>query len=296
MEINNSTVQTSYQGKDPTADSLDGKASASSSTDGRGGLWNRLQNGAALAAASTLANSALVTPLQNATATFRNNPQILQVAIETCKRPYAELPAMATAQAARNLASLGLYPLLKTEATAVFQDPAQASLAAGALSGALAGTLKTPMKYFKVSLPHDDKTLFEFRRQLPPGNTIRSYFKGATTNAMQEGIGLGSYFYTAERLRAQMKDCEHDTAASRFSKDALAGGIAGIVGMLVQAPLQMVSDLRQQAASNRSNLKAASEILAKEGGKGFFKGIGGKLAPAFVAGAALKVLAERLTN
>ena len=247
----------------------------------------------------------------------------------------------ATAKEVVAAASSSSFPTTTTtEATTTMSHHLLRDLAAGGVAGSAGVVVGHPFDSIKVrmqnttaaavvsasssssflslvpsSSPSSSTTTTGGTRALRHRNYLRGAWAGLSAPLAAASIVNASVFLTYglstrtwDGLRCSLEDDDDDghssSSSSSFSRNAMCGGIAGIVSSLVVCPVDLVKTRMQNAnviaaaassasvgsssssSSSSSSLRVAREILGNHGVAGLYRGLGATVArqcPGFVA-------------
>jgi solute carrier family 25 carnitine/acylcarnitine transporter 20/29 len=228
------------------------------------------------------------------------------------------------------------YPTTTTEATTTMSHHLLRDLAAGGIAGSAGVVVGHPFDSIKVrmqnttaaavvsasssssfsslapsSSPSSSTTTTGGTRALRHRNYLRGAWAGLSAPLAAASIVNASVFLTYglstrtwDGLRCSLEDDDDDGHSSSSSRNAMCGGIAGIVSSLVVCPVDLVKTRMQNAnviaaaassasvgssfssSSSSSSLRVAREILGNHGVAGLYRGLGATVArqcPGFVA-------------
>ena len=160
---------------------------------------------------------------------------------------------------------------------------------AGALAGLANTPLSTPIEHVRIRLqtqPHGAARLYSGPLACIRQLGVTGVYRGLSVTAMREAIAYGSWFLTFEL--AMQSDAKRNGVERKDIpswKVALYGGIAGEMLWLSSYPLDVVKSKMQtdgfgSARKYGTWLQCAGDMWAKEGARGFWRGIGPTLARA----------------
>ena len=156
---------------------------------------------------------------------------------------------------------------------------------AGGFSAIPTTLLMTPIERVKVMLQVNQKqTIGEILKQ----TGARGLYKGTFATLLRDGPGSVAYFGAYEVVKKWLTPAD-----GKLSVPAVltAGGCAGVANWAVAIPADVLKT-RLQSSSHSSIVAVFNELIAQEGFKGLFRGLGPAMTRAFPANAACFLGAE----
>lgn len=135
-------------------------------------------------------------------------------------------------------------------------------------------------------------------RQLYKEGGVRSLFRGTVATLARDGPGSAAYFVAYEIVKKAMTPAGADPSQLHLGSIVFAGGMAGVAMWTIAIPPDVVKSRLQSAPAGTYTgiIDCTRKLIAQDGVRALWKGLGPAMARAFPANAATFVGVEVSRN